>query len=513
MLMFGSTTTYIIGYIKNALLAYRFGIGVELDAYNMAMIMPLLFGSLLLGASGGKTTAVFIPVYNKYLVEKRTDEAWEMASVTFNLMLIVLASVTILVMIFCPAIISVIAPGFEGEVRVLTIKLARIAAGTIVFLALAGFARGVLISQGYFRLPALSPLVFRIIIIGFILTLCKSYGVIALAVGTVVAGLAELFILLPLLFKKGFKYRFTLNYRHPGVKRLGKLLIPVIMGLGVSELAVVVDRVMASGLPSGSVTALAYANMLRSLPLTLFIIAIGDAIYPTMTKDIAKNDVDGLKTTSLLGFRATAIIAIPATVGLYILRVPLIRVMFEHGAATSEGTQMIAIALSYYLIGMFAFSFNGILGRMFYASQDSKTPLILGSITQVANIILNLILIQFMGIAGLALASSLAVYIFTVASFAILRERFDGINGRVLIKSVLKISLAAIFMGIVCHFVLHKIGIFLDLESITQQIIQILVTLIAGIVSYILVLFLLKAEEINVAWRLTRRKLTKTWRK
>ncbi len=471
----------VLGYVRDMVVASRFGNGWAADTFYLAFRIPNLLRDLL---GEGSLSSGFIPVFSECLVKKGKDEAATLYSACLGILLVILSGVTLLGMIFAPAIVRIIAWGWwdKPEQLALAVKLTRIMFPFIAFISLSALAMGVLNSLQVFFIPAVAPMMlslFEIAAVVWLVPLMKV-PVEGLAWGVLLGGLFQFLWQLPALVKKGFFQ--TLIFRiTPEVKKIGFLMVPVAIGSGVRQINVLVDQVCASFLQDGSIMALYYANRLYQLPLALFGISVATVALPAMSLAAAKQDLSQLKQTFSLSIRMTMFTLIPSMIGLIVLGQPIIKLLFEHGSFNAQGTSLTALALAFYALGLIFFAGVKIGASAFYALQDTKTPVKIAMAAMVLNTVLNIILMRFLRVGGLALATSIAAAFNMAALIYILRQRIGALGARQIWVSIQKVLLAATAMGVVCFF--------------TRQ--WIIIALVLGILIYIGIAYLLKIEELK----------------
>ncbi len=519
----------ILGYVRDMLIANFFGAGLVADAFFVAYRIPNLLRQLL---GEGALSASFIPVFTEYLTTRPKEETQKLARTSGLVLLTVLSILTILGVILSPIIVRLVAPGFikNPEKLSLTITLTRILFPFMMAIGLAALALGILNSLHRFIIPALAPCLLSISEIFFILLICPlmERPIIGLAFGVLLGGFAQLFFQLPYILKEGFllpvrrgcsnpgqkptsysqnllnnwlvlRKRWSSILSHPGVKRIGLLMLPATLGLSVTQVNVFVDTICASILREGSVTALYYANRIMQLPLALFGTAIATVALPMMSRSVATTNMEELKDTLSLALRMILFTIIPASLGLIILGTPIISFLFERGKFTSQATQSASWALLFYSTGIVAYAGVKVVAAAFYSMQDTGTPVRIASIAMVANIVLNLILMQIMDVGGLAFATSIASFINLSILLFYLRKRIGKLGGRKLVLSLVRILLAASAMGIACIYSSRLLGQI-------SKFIQVAGTITICVIVYILVTHLLRCEEIKYVWKIIARK-------
>jgi putative peptidoglycan lipid II flippase len=470
----------IFGFLRDMVIAMAFGSSASADAFFVAFRIPNMQRRIL---GEGAVNAAFIPVFTETLTQKGESAAWKMTANLFNILFITLSLVSLFILIFSPAVITVFAPGFIDEPGKfeLTVKLTRWMAPYLFFIGLAAFCMGILNTLKVFALPAATPILQNVSMVLSVIIIAPFMDepILGLAIGVLVGGVLQLLIQLPAVFKKGFRFKKSLDFKQEEVIKIAKLMGPIILGLAVYEINIMIDTLLASLLPGGSISYLYYGNRLVQLPL-------GKA---------ARGDLKELVQTLSFSIRLILFITIPATVGLIILREPIVNTLWERGeflASTTDGT---AIALLYYSIGLCAYSGIKIIAPAFYSLQDTKTPAKIGIYSMVLNTILNLILMGPLKHGGLALATSLAALFNVALLIHFLRKRLGLIGGRKILRSTLKMSSAAIAMGVITYFCRESFFHASDPFSIRLFVLTACIS--TGILVYALIAHLTKNEE----WR------------
>lgn len=494
----------ILGFVREQAMTTQFGRTYLTDAYIAAFSIPDLLYNLLVG---GALSSAFIPVFSSYLAKDKEDEAWEVASTVINIALIGLTIGIILGEIFTPYLIPVVASEFHGEKLSLTIKLSRIMFPAVLFTGLNGLLMGVLNSYKNFAYPAFGAVIYNVGIISMGVLLGPRIGIAGFSVGVIVGVIGNFLIQFPALVRKNkLKYRPVLNLRHPGVVKIGMLMLPAVIGLSVSQVNLLVNQNLASGLSSGSITALRMANRLMILPIGIFAYAISMAIFPTLTGQVATNRLDEYKKTFSLGVRSIVFITIPASVGLMAVGMPIVRLLFEQGKFVHSDTLATASVLFYYSIGMFAQSAVFVIVRGFYALHDTTTPLKLGLLTISANFILNHLLIGPLGARGLALAYSLTGFMDMTALLYLMRRKIGPLGIRKMAFSFGKIMVSALVMGAGAYLTSFYLESWLPVQHKIMQVVQVVTVIGVAAAVYFAIALLLKMEETHLVLDILRKK-------
>jgi putative peptidoglycan lipid II flippase len=440
-----------LGLMREMVISHQFGTGGDLDAYLAAFRLPDILFQIV---AGGALASAFIPTFAAYLTRDEERSAWRLASAVINLVLIITAALAALAALLAPWLVrDVIAPGFDPARQALATSLMRLMLVTPAIFGVSGVVMGILNARQHFLLPALAPILYNAGIIAGALALAPAMGVRGLAVGVAGGALAHLLVQLPGLVRHGLRYTPTLGLRDPGVREVGRLMLPRMLGLAAVQLNFLVNTILATGLAAGSLSALNYAWLLMLLPQGIFAQSVATAAFPTFSAQAARGQRAEMRSTLAATLRAVLYLALPAAVGLIVLRGPLVQLIFQRGAFTAASTHMVALALGFYALGLPAHSGVEIIVRAFYAMHDTKTPVAIGVAAMGLNIVLSLAFIplfETVGWApygGLALSNSLAATAEMAVLLVVIRRRLEGLEGRQLAGSLARIGLSAGVMG------------------------------------------------------------------
>jgi len=443
----------ILGYARDSLVANFFGAGIAADAFYAAFRISNLFRRLL---GEGALAASFIPVFSEYSQKEGEQKTKHFFHATFTVLFVLLAVVTALGIYFSPQITSVIAKGFKDtpDRFALAVTLTQSMFPFLLFISLAALVSGVLNTYRIFFIPALAPATLSVTEITFLLALAPALSpqnqVIGLAMSVAVGGFLQLAIQIPVLWKAGFTLRWRWEPKHPGVQRVGKLMVPVTLGSSVDQINAFFDTFFASFLAQGSVTALYYSNRVMQLPLALFGIALSQVSLPSMAASAARGDMDHLKDTLNFSLRLTLFMIVPASVGLIVLGRPIVQVLFEHGAFTPQATDMTTFALFFFSIGLVAYASVKILANVFYALQNTRIPAQIAAGCVALNIVLSAILMHPLQVGGLALASAVSSWTNAILLFYFLRKRLGLLGGHRILMTLFKSFFACVAMAGYC---------------------------------------------------------------
>jgi len=497
----------ILGFVRVMVIARIFGAGMVADAFFQAFRISNILRELL---AEGSMSAAFIPVFTEYFHTKSQKEARELASSIFYILLFICIGVVTLGMAFSPAIVNAIAHGYVQypEKFALTVKLTRIMFPYIMFVALSAVTMGVLNSLGSFTSPALAPVMLNLAMIGFALYVSPHMKtpIVGLALGVVFGGLLQLLIQIPPLKKKGMGFLFMMRPRDPGVKKVGRLTIPVIGSQAATQINIFISSLIATYLPEGSVSYLFYAMNLFQFPHGIFGIAIATAVLPSMSRQAAVGDYDGLKDTLSFGLRYILFIMVPSMVGLIVLSVPITSLLFQRGTFTYAATLNTAYALKFYSLGLWAYSSVRIINAAFYSLHDTRTPVMGAFVAVTVNTSLSLLLMGPLKHGGLALATATASAVNMSLLLFLFRRRMGRIGAKKIFKSAIKIVLAAAVMGVVCYYIGRG-----DLWALSGHTVKkgaiVGAAITAGLAVYSLILYFLGSEELSFITNMLRRKV------
>lgn len=508
----GTALSRLLGVFRDMLKAYLFGTGVAADAFTVAFRIPNMLRAFL---AEGTLSASFVPVFNDYLATGRKKESWEVARNAFGILALVLLAVSVLGILLAPVLVRVMAAGYghiPGKIE-LTVTLTQMLFPYIFFVGLTALCAGILNSHRHFTAPALAPAILNICMIAFMGLLCTriiggpKMQIYGLAAGALVGGAGQLLLQFPILKKKGMPMKPGLDYRHPAIGRIFKLMIPGILGMGVAQINAFVDTYLAALLEPGSVAALEYGNRLIQLPLGIFGVALGTAALPTMSAQAARDDIANLKSTLDTALRVIFFIMAPASVGLIVLRVPIVRLLFERGRFFGgDSVSFVTSALMFYAIGLVAYGASRSVVAAFYSMKDTKTPVRCAVVAMIANIILNLILMRYLQLGGLALATALSSMLNVGLLLTFLIKRIGNIFGEGLRLSLLKSATAAISMGAVAYWCRTWVFGWAGPLGGMAKIYNVGIPVAVGIASYAFFSVLLRSQELKLAWASVRRR-------
>ncbi|HEX6550634.1 MAG TPA: murein biosynthesis integral membrane protein MurJ [Gammaproteobacteria bacterium] len=409
----------ILGFIRDMVMARYFGAGMVMDAFFVAFKVPNFMRRTF---GEGAFSLAFVPVISEYKTTRQHREVKELADRVAGTFGLVLFGVTLIGVVAAPVVVWIFAPGFSVHQTKyeLTVQMLRVTFPYLMFISLTAFAGGILNTYGKFGVPAFTPVLLNLVMISAVIWLAPHLAQpgMALAWGVFVAGVVQLAFQVPFLLRIRLLPRPRMAAGHEAVSRIMKLMLPSLFGSSVSQINMLVDTLIASFLVTGSVSWLYYADRIMEFPLGVFSIALGTVILPHLAQHYAAKSNLGFSATMDWALRLTAVMVLPAAMGLMVLAGPILATLFNYGAFDATATRMSSAALMTYSLGLLGFTLVKVLAPGYYARQDTRTPVRIGVISVIANIVLNGIITIPWAMhgwkaphAGLALSTSLAAFV------------------------------------------------------------------------------------------------------
>ncbi|NMA82991.1 MAG: murein biosynthesis integral membrane protein MurJ, partial [Epulopiscium sp.] len=368
LLMIITILSKLLGFGRDMILAYFYGASSISDAYLISLTIP----SAIFGFIGAGITTGYIPMYSKIEKEYGVKEGNKYTNNLVNILILICTIIVAFGLLFTEPLVKLFASGFEGETLRIAIQFTKIGLVGIYFTGLISVFVGFLQLKGNYAVPALIgfPMNFFIIISIYLST---NMNVAVLAIGSTLGIAAQLLLLLPFAYKKGYRYRFIFDIKDKHMINMVYVALPVIIGVSVNQINVLVDRTIASSIAEGGISALNYANKMNGFIQGIFVLSISTAMYPMISKMAADKNMDGLKQSVSEAISGINLLVIPATIGAMIFAEPVVRLLFGRGAFDPEAIELTSSALFFYSIGMIGFGLRDVLSRAFYSLQDTKT--------------------------------------------------------------------------------------------------------------------------------------------
>ena len=493
-------TSRVLGLVRDQVLAYFFGATDAMDAFRIAFRLPNLLRDLF---AEGAMSAALVPTFTRSIAEGGTDRAWRLGNSVINLMLVITGVIALVGMLLAEPLVKLYAGNFgmvPGKLE-LTVRLTRVMFPFLMLVSVAAVLMGMLNALHRFFIPALSPAMFNIGTTAcalILVPLAPSIGlepILAIAVGTLIGGLGQIALQWPALGRQGFRYRPLLDLSDPWLRTVGRLMIPGVAGLAAVQINLFLSSWLATGLGTGAVSWLDYAFRLMYMPIGLFGISIATAALPGISSHAAINDDAGVRGAVAGGLRMMLMLNIPATVGLMVLGVPIVRLIFEHGRFTPSDTAATAAALAFYAPGLVGYSAVKLISPAFYALGNSRTPVIASAISVGFNLILSVMLVGTLGHRGLALGTAIAALINAGILLRMLDVRLGGVEGARLLVTLSKISVASALMAATSYETERLLHIPFTGDSLAAQALCVFGAIGAGLVVLGLAAHALRIEE------------------
>lgn len=498
----------LTGLVRQVLVTNAFGTQSEIEAFNAAnRVSESLFNLV----AGGALASAFIPILTSLLSTNKQQRAWKLVSSIANLVLLTTVTAAVLVGIFAPWVVRhLLAPGFAGDTakELLTISLMRIMLPSAVIFGLSGLVMGALNSHQVFFFPSLAPAMYQLGMIFGVVFLSPSLGIFGLAWGVVIGAALHLGLQIPALLRLGGKYSLTFGLKSADVQDVVRLMGPRLLGVAVVQLNFWINTRLASQFIEGSVTGIVLGFTLMLMPQAAIAQSIAIAALPTFSAQIARGQLGEMRHSLAASLRGALLLSIPASFGLIILREPIIQSLYQRGQFDDASTQLVSWALMWYSAGLVGHALVEILSRSFYALHDTKTPVFIGILAMSLNVVFSYVFSAlfmragWMAHGGLALANSVATGIEAVWLLILMRRRLEGIEARFIIEGTLKALIAALIMGGLLIVWQAETGLFSPWLKATGGV-------ILGIMSFVLLMVILRVDEIQRAVRFLRRRLTK----
>ncbi|MBN1522689.1 MAG: murein biosynthesis integral membrane protein MurJ [Candidatus Aureabacteria bacterium] len=479
---FGSMTTVsrVLGLIREMVFARFFGTSIFADAFITAFVFPNLFRKLF---GEGAFSGSFIPIFSDYF-EKDKKSAWRLLNTILSMLTLFLLILTVFVLL----ILSFAHPSVEAERISYIIHLSRIMFPYVILVCTIGFLFGIFNYFGHYALPGLSSVILNIVLILGIwisaVTLKGPYHqVLVLAWLVLLCGVLQWLFFVPLIFRLKIPLRFSLAFHHPGISHFFRLYLPSVFAVSIMQINVLFDKIIAVISGPGGPSVLNYANRIYQLPLGVFAVSIALAALPEFSRSSSQKDEKGLSEKILYSLKLSLFIALPSSIGLIVLSRPIVAALFERGAFTQNDTIVTAIVLSCYSLGIFAFANLKTLTYAFYALKDSMTPTKIAFFCMILNIVLNIIFMLIIGVAGIALATSIATGVNVFFLLIILGKKLKYNFIHDFIKLTGKYLLMSLGMG-TCTILIYKISDFY-LKNVTGgALVSLTVSVVTGILVY-----------------------------
>lgn len=491
----------ILGLFRDILLANYYGAGMAADAFTTASIIPRTFFDAMFASA---ISASFIPVFNQYRELDGEERAFSFAHVFISFIGVITIVLTAIGIGAAKPLVAWFADGFDAETTALCIRLLRIMFPTVFFTGIAYSFVGILQSLDEFGIPAALSIVSNGIIILYYLFFNRYFGIFGLAAAFFIGWAMQAVMQLPALRKKGYRFHLRLH-RDPGLSRVGRLMLPVMVSTWVQPINLMICTKFASRLfDSGGVANINYANNLYTIIVGVFVSSVANVIFPELSRQKANADDDGFGKTINTTTRAMCFLLLPMLVGLFLMSGPIVKLLYERNSFTPTDTLITARALRYFTLGMLGFGLQTILSRAFYAEQNGKTPLLSGAASILVNLVLCRLLAERYDVAGLGVASAVAATVSALVLVVPMKKRDGQFLNKAFGKQFLKMLCAALGMGVVVYLLRNALAnAFAD--TLINRVLLVALPTAAGVLIYLALALALRIDEAKIAFGFVNR--------
>lgn len=527
----------VLGLVRETIFARFFGAGYLYDAFVVAFKIPNILRDLF---AEGALSAAFVKVFTDYQIKKTELEAWQLASLVFNVLAVVMSIITVIGILLAPWTVPLLARGFPPEKAALAVTLTQIMFPFILLVALAALAMGVLNTKGRFGIPASASTAFNIFSIttglffaywlsgggwerspdkDLVPSLAAQWAIIGMAIGTLAGGAAQLLIQLPSMLGVGFRFSPNLSFTDPGVRRVMRLMGPALIGTSAVQIKVLVDVFVVSTIDGGQ-SWLSYSFRLMQFPIGVFGVAIGTAAIPTLSRLASENNIVRFRETLSDAIKLVFLLTIPAACGLIVLGEPIVALIYQGGAFRAFDTNMVAWSLAAYSIGLAGYAAIKVLSPSFYAMDDARTPMFISIATIAVHAPVSfgmMYLLSGIGVSaerpngyghvGVALATSAVALVNFTALTYFMRKKIGRLNGRDILGAFVRVAIASAVMTLVCYLSYRAVASFFNVENIGVRMLEAFIPIGLGGLAFFIMAKLLRISEVEQVVSMLRRKL------
>lgn len=526
----------VLGLVRETIFARFFGAGYLYDAFVVAFKIPNILRDLF---AEGALSAAFVKVFTDYQIKKTELEAWQLASLVFNVLAVVMSIITVIGILLAPWTVPLLARGFPPEKAALAVTLTQIMFPFILLVALAALAMGVLNTKGRFGIPASASTAFNIFSIttglffaywlsgggwerspdkDLVPSLAAQWAIIGMAIGTLAGGAAQLLIQLPSMLGVGFRFSPNLSFTDPGVRRVMRLMGPALIGTSAVQIKVLVDVFVVSTIDGGQ-SWLSYSFRLMQFPIGVFGVAIGTAAIPTLSRLASENNIVRFRETLSDAIKLVFLLTIPAACGLIVLGEPIVALIYQGGAFRAFDTNMVAWSLAAYSIGLAGYAAIKVLSPSFYAMDDARTPMFISIATIAVHAPVSfgmMYLLSGIGVSaerpngyghvGVALATSAVALVNFTALTYFMRKKIGRLNGRDILGAFVRVAIASAVMTLVCYLSYRAVAAFFNVENIGVRMLEAFIPIGLGGLAFFIMAKLLRIGEVEQVVSMLRRK-------
>lgn len=501
----------LLGLVRDVVQGYFFATSARADAFAVAARIPTLLRDLF---AEGAMSAAFVPTLTRYLQSGGKPAAWRLGSHVINGLLAVTGVLTLLGIVFAEPLVRFYAANYQdtpGKFE-LTVALARLTMPFLPMVAVAAAMMGMLNALRRFFVPAMSPAIFNVVFILTTVTLVPVFSrtgidpVMALGIGTLAGGVAQIAAQWPLLRREGYRHDWQLNPADPGLREVLLLMGPGAIGVAAAQINLLVNTALATRV-DGAASALQYAFRMMYMPTGIFGVAIATAALPDLARHAASESFGQMRATLSSGLRLMLMLSVPATVGLMVLSTPIVELVYQWGAFGREDTTRVASSLLFYAPGIVGYSIVKLASPSFYALRDARTPVMVSLVTILVNLVLNLALYAVLSFQGLALGTAIAANVNAGLLLYLLSRRTDGVDARRVGIAFVKITAASALMGLAAYATEGWLHTSFAAPTLQDRVIRVGGGIAAGIGTLAAASWLLRIAEFHQAVARLREKL------
>lgn len=488
-------STRILGFIREQVIAYFFGTTFQSDAIKISTYIPLTVSHLLIA---GLLSAIFIPVFTDFLVEKKDSDMWETFNILFNIIGVIFIIISVIFFIFSRALIHIMAPHASEDMKILANSMFVYLIPQMLILAWASLFGGLHNTYESFVIPGIGGVLYNISIVFSLFFLTRIYGPFAVVYGSLIGAVLQLFIQIPFVIKKGWKYKFIIDLKNKYVRKIGALSVPILINSTFGYITPIFEKSIGSYFGEGAISSLDYAFKVSQLPLGIFAFVVSLIIFPTLSQLVSRNELLRLSKTIQFGLKFILYLMIPSAVGLILFSYPIVRLLFEQGVFTENATKVVSSLLIYYSIGLPFWGMTSLLVRVYYSFKDTITPVIISILTIILQITLYIINSRLIGLSGIPFGASIASIFQFILLYGILLKKLKTISIKDFIISFSKISIYSLIATLISLLISN----YLDKNGFTVskygQLIQVGLVIIVTLTIYFSVLYIRDYRNLRV---------------
>ncbi|MBC7194667.1 MAG: murein biosynthesis integral membrane protein MurJ [Caldisericia bacterium] len=487
--------TRILGFVREEVIAYFFGTTYLSDAIKISTYIPLTISHLLVA---GLLSAIFIPVFTDFLIEKKESEMWETFNILFNAIGLIFIILSFIFFIFSKELIHLMAPHATLEMKNLANSMFRFLIPQMLILAWASLFGGLHNTYESFIVPGIGGVLYNVAIVSSLIFLVKYFGAYAIIYGALIGAILQLLIQIPFAIKKGWRYKLNLNLKNQYVKKIGILAVPIIINSTFGYITPIFEKSIGSYFGEGAISSLDYSFKVSQLPLGIFAFVISLIIFPTLSQLVSRKNFERLGKTIQFGLKFILYLMIPSAIGLIILSFPIIRLLFQQGMFGESSTRVVSTLLIFYSIGLPFWGMTALLVRVYYSFKDTITPVIISIITIILQISLYMLNSKLIGLSGIPLGASIASIFQFILLFSLLFKKVKTISIKEFIFDFLKITIYTLIATSVSYLISN----YFDKNGSTLtkfgQLYQVGISIIVTVLIYFSVLYIRDYKNLKI---------------